>query len=285
VEKTRLINLSGRLFDMSRPLVMGVINVTDDSFYHASRHLKPVDAVDTAVRFLSEGADIIDIGGCSTRPGSAGVTEEEERARIMPVLREIRRELPEAVISLDTYRSSIALEAVEASGIDIINDISGGTMDQNMFPTVAKLRIPYVMMHIRGTPENMQADTVYEDVVSDIVSWLGTRVAILLGEGVRDIIVDPGIGFGKNVSQNFEILSRLQDFKIIGLPIMVGVSRKSLIWRTLETEPSDALNGTTALNMAALMNGADILRVHDVREAVQTVKLFEKMRQSAPVQE
>lgn len=264
---------------------MGVINVTDDSFYHASRHLKPVDAVDTAVRFLSEGADIIDIGGCSTRPGSAGVTEEEERARIMPVLREIRRELPEAVISLDTYRSSIALEAVEASGIDIINDISGGTMDQNMFPTVAKLRIPYVMMHIRGTPENMQADTVYEDVVSDIVSWLGTRVAILLGEGVRDIIVDPGIGFGKNVSQNFEILSRLQDFKIIGLPIMVGVSRKSLIWRTLETEPSDALNGTTALNMAALMNGADILRVHDVREAVQTVKLFEKMRQSAPVQE
>jgi dihydropteroate synthase len=285
VEKTRLINLSGRLFDMSRPLVMGVINVTDDSFYHASRHLKPVDAVDTAVRFLSEGADIIDIGGCSTRPGSAGVTEEEERARIMPVLREIRRELPEAVISLDTYRSSIALEAVEASGIDIINDISGGTMDQNMFPTVAKLRIPYVMMHIRGTPENMQADTVYEDVVSDIVSWLGTRVAILLGEGVRNIIVDPGIGFGKNVSQNFEILSRLQDFKIIGLPIMVGVSRKSLIWRTLETEPSDALNGTTALNMAALMNGADILRVHDVREAVQTVKLFEKMRQSAPVQE
>ncbi|MDX9930643.1 MAG: dihydropteroate synthase [Bacteroidales bacterium] len=285
MEKTRLINLSGRLFDMSRPLVMGVINVTDDSFYHASRHLKPVDAVDTAVRFLSEGADIIDIGGCSTRPGSAGVTEEEERARIMPVLREIRRELPEAVISLDTYRSSIALEAVEASGIDIINDISGGTMDQNMFPTVAKLRIPYVMMHIRGTPENMQADTVYEDVVSDIVSWLGTRVAILLGEGVRDIIVDPGIGFGKNVSQNFEILSRLQDFKIIGLPIMVGVSRKSLIWRTLETEPSDALNGTTALNMAALMNGADILRVHDVREAVQTVKLFEKMRQSAPVQE
>lgn len=259
---------------------MGVINVTDDSFYSGSRYMALTDAVSVALRMASEGADIIDIGGCSTRPGSAGLSPEEEKSRVIPAIKAVRKELPEAIISVDTYRSQVAAEAILDAGASIINDISGGDMDHHMPGLVTRLNVPYIMMHMQGNPLNMQKNPVYDDVISDIVQWFGKRVPFFLEAGLKDLIIDPGIGFGKTAGHNFEIIDRLREFSVIGMPVMIGLSRKSVIWRTLGTDPSGALNGTTALNMAALMNGADILRVHDVKEAVETVRLFENLKKS-----
>ncbi len=272
-----MVNVRGRLMDLSRPRVMGVINITDNSFYSGSRFREGKEIVAVAGRMLDEGADIIDIGGCSTRPGSVEVPEPVERERACRATELIVRHFPDAVISVDTYRASVAEAAITGSGAAMINDISGGMMDEAMFPLVIKLNVPYILMHMQGTPQTMQDNPVYDDVVADIIAWFGRRLAPLRAAGVKDIILDPGFGFGKNADHNFTMLRRFSEFRVAGLPILAGLSRKSMIWKTLGITADEALNGTSVLNMAALMNGASILRVHDVREARQAVTLFEKM--------
>jgi len=256
---------------------MGVVNITPDSFYEGSRHNSLSRVLATVTRMVEEKADIIDVGGYSTRPGAAEVSVKDEFKRVIGALTAIRMEFPELVLSVDTFRSSVAKAARSEAGVEIINDISGGMLDKNMFKLVAELDIPYVMMHMQGTPETMQRNPVYNDVVSDIIEWFGKRIHLLENAGVKDLIIDPGIGFGKTTEHNFEIISRFAELRVISRPLMAGVSRKSLIWKTLGTTPGEALNGTTALNMALLMNGADILRVHDVREAVEAVRLYQKI--------
>jgi len=271
------INIRGRLLDLRHPRVMGIINVTDDSFYPGSRYTSDGEILAIAGRMLEEGADILDIGGCSTRPGAQDVPEETEKKRVCRASELILGKYPEAVVSIDTYRASVAGEAVRNSGADIINDISGGEMDKEMFPLVTKLNVPYIMMHMQGTPQTMQSEPHYEDVVSDILFWFGQRIVQLQQAGVKDIIIDPGFGFGKTAGHNFELLRRMNEFHIAGLPLLAGFSRKSMIWRSLNITPEDALNGTSALNMTALMKGTSILRVHDVKEAKEVVTLFEKI--------
>ncbi len=263
--------------DLARPRVMGIINITDNSFYAGSRYTDDDEILSVASGMLGDGADILDIGGCSTRPGSEEVPETVERERVCRATELIIRHFPDAVISVDTYRASVAEAAVTGSGAAIINDISGGVLDPEMFPLVARLKVPYILMHMQGTPRTMQENPSYNDVVADILSWFAGRLAPLREAGVRDIILDPGFGFGKNAGHNFEMLRRFSEFRIAGMPLLAGLSRKSMIWKTLGTTPDQALNGTSALNMAALINGASILRVHDVREARQVVTLFEKI--------
>jgi dihydropteroate synthase len=271
------INIKGRLLDLRHPRIMGIINVTEDSFYPGSRYTSDEEILAITGKMLEEGADILDIGGCSTRPGALNVPEEDEKKRVCRATELILARYPEAVISVDTYRASVAGEAVINSGAAIINDISGGEMDKGMFPLVIRLNVPYIIMHMQGTPETMQSEPHYDDVVSDILFWFGQRIAQLQQAGVKDIILDPGFGFGKTAKHNFEILARLNEFNIAGLPLLAGLSRKSMIWRTLNITPDDALNGTSALNMTALMKGASILRVHDVKEAKEVITLFEKI--------
>lgn len=272
-----MINVRGRVMDLSQPRVMGIINITDNSFYSGSRYVEDKDIVSVAGRMLEEGADIIDIGGCSTRPGSEPVPEPVERERVCRAIELIMGRFPDAVVSVDTYRASVAEAAVAGSGAAIINDISGGMMDEAMFPMVIRLNVPYILMHMQGTPLTMQENPVYYDVVADILSWFGRRIAPLRAAGVSDIILDPGFGFGKNAGHNFTMLRRFSEFRAAGLPLLAGLSRKSMIWKTLGITAEEALTGTSVLNMAALMNGASILRVHDVREARQVITLFEKM--------
>jgi dihydropteroate synthase len=271
------INTKGKLLDLSRPRIMGIINVTDDSFYAGSRHMSDDDIVSSAGRMVDDGADIIDIGGCSTRPGAEEISEETEKERVCRAIRLVRSRYPDVVLSVDTYRASVAEEAIVHAGADIINDISGGEMDEGMFPLVIRLNVPYIMMHMQGSPATMQKNPHYNDVVADILYWFGQRLTVLHEAGVKDIIIDPGFGFGKTSEHNFEILRRLGEFLVAGHPLLAGLSRKSLIWRTLDVSPDQALTGTTALHMAALINGASILRVHDVKEAREVVILFEKI--------
>jgi len=277
------INAGGRLIDLSRPKVMGIINITDDSFYAGSRHTGDRDVVMAASQMLEDGADILDVGGCSTRPGSVEVPESLERERVCRATELIINHFSDAVVSVDTYRASVAEAAVVNSGASIINDISGGGMDAGMFPLVIRLNVPYIMMHMQGTPGTMQIDPRYDDVVADILTWFGKRLSPLKEGGVKDIILDPGFGFGKTVDHNYEMLRRFSEFKIAGLPLLAGLSRKSMIWKTLGLTPDEALNGTAALNMAALINGASILRVHDVSEAREVVTLFEKIYPAGPL--
>ena len=271
------INIKGRLLDLRHPRIMGIINVTEDSFYPGSRYTTDEEILTIAGSMLEDGADMLDIGGCSTRPGAKEVPEETEKKRVCRAVELILGRYPEATVSVDTYRASVAGEAVINSGAAIINDISGGEMDTEMFPLVIRLNVPYIMMHMQGTPQTMQSDPHYDDVVSDILFWFGQRITQLQQAGVKDIILDPGFGFGKTAGHNFEMLRRMNEFHITGLPLLAGLSRKSMIWRTLNITPDDALNGTSALNMAALLKGASILRVHDVKEAKEVVKLFEKI--------
>jgi dihydropteroate synthase len=277
--KPGYINVRGNLIDISVPKVMGIINVTPDSFYSGSRFIDEEEIITVATEMMEDGADFLDVGGYSTRPGADEVDYEEERSRLIGAVKVISKELPEAIISVDTFRSEIAREAILEYGAGMINDISGGEADPKMFQTVSKLAVPYILMHMQGVPGNMQKDPVYNDVVADILKWMGERIFKLQAAGIADIIIDPGFGFGKTAEHNFEILKRLGEFSVAGLPLLVGVSRKSMIWRTLEITPEDALTGTTVLNAVALMNGADILRVHDVKEAVETVKLIERLRE------
>jgi len=284
-ERPQYINSGGYLIDFATPRVMGIINITPDSFYSGSRLNSEKDIIARAVKMVEEGADIIDVGGYSTRPGAVPVSEEEERQRVVAAINSIKRELPASIISIDTFRAEIAREAVLDCGAGIINDVSGGEADPLMFEIVAKLNVPYVLMHMQGTPATMQDNPHYDDVVADILRWFGAKIFMLKSAGVKDIIIDPGFGFGKTRQHNFEMLRRLGEFSVAGLPVMAGLSRKSMIWRTFGTSAAEALNGTTALNMLALLNGADILRVHDVKEAVETVMLFSELRRSQDVPE
>ncbi|MBP5171069.1 MAG: dihydropteroate synthase [Bacteroidales bacterium] len=268
------LKMNGQLLRLDRPRVMGIVNVTPDSFYAGSR-CEQVPALMMRVgEMIAEGADILDIGACSTRPGSDSVSEKEELSRLMPALEAIRKSYPEVLLSVDTFRAEVARRAVEEFGVAMINDISGGDMDSRMFETAARCQVPYVLSHIQGRPKDMQQAPVYDDLMTDICRYLAERVQRLRALGLNDIVVDPGFGFGKTLAQNYELLRRLPDLSLLGAPLMVGLSRKSMICRLLDVQPEEALNGTTVLNALALKGGAHILRVHDVAPAVQCVKLY-----------
>jgi len=278
LNKPVYINVGGKLLDLQVPKVMGIINVTPDSFYSGSRFTTEKGILAAAGKMIEEGADILDVGGYSSRPGAEDISGEEEAKRVLGAILLISKELPNAIISVDTFRADIAEKAVTEYGAHMINDISGGEADIEMFSVVKKLNVPYIMMHMIGNPRTMASQAAYDDITADILKWFSGKIYELRSAGVKDIIIDPGFGFSKNISHNFELLRRLGEMKIAGLPVLVGLSRKSMIWKTLGISPDDALNGTTALNTIALINGADILRVHDVREAVQTVRLIGKLK-------
>ena len=273
LDKPRYINVGGWLLDLNVPKVMGIINVTPDSFYSGSRLNRDDEIVAAAEQMIKDGVDIIDIGGSSSRPGASETPVGEEEKRVLPAVKLIRKEFPNAIISVDTCRASIAEKAVVEYGAHIVNDISGGEADAEMFEVISKIKVPYILMHMQGCSKTMQNNPVYNDVVSDILKYFSKKIFKLRSMGVNDIIIDPGFGFGKSVDHNFELLRKLEDFAIAGLPLLVGLSRKSVIWKTLNIAPEEALAGTVALNTVALIKGADIIRVHDVKEAVQTVRL------------
>ena len=272
------IHVNGRLMDLSRPQVMGIINVTPDSFYASSRTQTEMALARRVEQVVAEGASILDIGGYSSRPGAADVSPEEEMARLRRGLEVIRRVHPEAVVSVDTFRASVARQCVEEYGVALINDISGGEMDAEMFPTVAALGVPYVLMHMQGTPQTMQQAPHYDHLLRDVFLYFARKVQQLRDLGAKDIILDPGFGFGKTMEDNYALLAHLDEFGIFGLPLLVGVSRKSMITRLLGITPDDALNGTTVINTLCLTKGAHILRVHDVRQAVEAVRLVQAMQ-------
>lgn len=271
---THSINIRGRLYDLSTPRVMAIVNVTPDSFYAGSRAPGPEAIKRRVEEALSQGADMLDLGGYSSRPGAAEVPEEEEYRRLASGLEIIRRIAPQTIVSIDTFRSAVARRCVDDWGAEIINDISAGMLDPLMAPTVAQLGAPVVLMHMRGTPATMQNLTDYRHPVADVVSELAARISLFRSEGVADVIADPGFGFAKTTEQNYQLMRHLEEFEALECPLLVGISRKSMIYKPLGITPADALPGTTALNIAALLKGAAILRVHDVAEAVQTVKIF-----------
>lgn len=275
----KTLNIGGKLLDLSIPQVMGILNITPDSFYSGSRVLQLDDAYKKAEKMLSEGASILDLGGHSTRPGADAVSETEEANRVLPVIEMLRKHFPRAIISIDTFRASVARQAIEA-GAHIINDIAGGNLDPLMFETVAALQVPYILMHSRGTPQTMKDLNQYDDLMTDVMRELQAKIYELQQLGVKDIVADMGFGFAKNADQNYVLLRELRAFEILNVPLLVGVSRKSMIWRKLNITPDQSLNGTTALNTVALLNGASILRVHDVKEAVETVKLMQLLHQT-----
>ncbi len=267
----RCICAGGRLIDLSVPVVMGILNYTPDSFYDGGLYNDPSALTKRVAAMISDGAGIIDVGGVSTRPGAPGVTAEEEIRRLSEAIGAIRKEFPEILVSVDTWRSETAEIMVRDFGADMINDVSAGIMDRKMPETAGKLKVPYVAMHMQGTPQTMQKNPVYDDVVNDLIKFFAERIRILRQEGVGDIIIDPGFGFGKTLDHNYEIAARLSDFLILDLPVMVGFSRKSMVSRVVGGGPGEALAGTVALNTFAVMNGASILRVHDVKEAKNAI--------------
>lgn len=268
--------IGGRLIEPRFPMVMGILNVTPDSFHAASR-VDPNEALRQAEAMLNAGASIIDLGGASTRPGAQEIPTEEELERVIPALGSIHREFPEALISIDTYRSEVAKAAVEA-GAGMVNDIGAGLLDPALLETVAKLNVPYVLMHMQGTPRTMQKDPQYADVVKEVVLFLSQRLNAARAAGIADVIVDPGFGFGKNTDHNFQLMKGIASIRMLGVPVLIGLSRKRMINEVLGTTPAEALNGTSILNTIALLNGAHILRVHDVKGAVECVKLIERYR-------
>lgn len=274
-EKT--ININGSLLSLSTPLVMGILNVTPNSFYHNSRKQSDEDIVNRCRDILQDGGAIIDVGAQSTSPSSKFLSAKEEADRLMPALKLIRKEFPNAIISVDTFYADIAKESVEEHGANIINDISGGEIDKRMFNVVAELNVPYILMHMRGVPQTMQDMTNYDNFIQDILYYFSEKRAKLSLLGVNDVIIDPGFGFSKSVAQNYELMAYLKYFHIFEEPILVGVSRKSMIYKLLGTTPEDSLNGTTVLNTVSLLSGANILRVHDVKEAVECVKLVSEL--------
>ena len=277
VKKPHFINFGGSLMDVSIPRVMGILNVTPDSFYSGSRTQTSTQIVERVEQLRNEGADIIDIGACSTRPGSEQPTIDEEMNRLRMGLKVVRDVWPEAILSVDTYRSKVAQMCVEEYGVAMVNDIAAGQMDEDMFPTIARLGVPYVLMHMQGTPETMQQNPHYDNLLKDICLFFAKRINRLRQLGVKDIILDPGFGFGKTLEQNYQLLANLHGMRFMELPILFGASRKSMAWKLLNITPEEALNGTTALNTIALMNGANILRVHDVKEAREAIKIVEKL--------
>ena len=266
------LNCKGRLLVIDKPIIMGIINITPDSFYKSSRIQQADALLEKVSSLISQGATILDMGGQSTRPGSEFLLADEEMRRIIPAIELVHKHFPEAVISVDTFWSSVAAEAVGA-GASIVNDISAGSIDPYMYETVAKLGVPYVLMHMKGNPQNMQQNPVYENLVTEVLDFFITQTAKLKAAGVNDIIIDPGFGFGKTVEQNFLLFKNMDSFKMLDCPLLVGISRKSMVTRTLEISAMNALNGTTVLNTLSLLHGADILRVHDVKETIEAIRI------------
>jgi dihydropteroate synthase len=270
------INCKGRLLDLSTPKVMGVLNLTPDSFYDGGKFKNEKEALEQVEKNIQEGMDILDIGAYSSRPGADHISEEEELKRQSSVLQQITKEFPDLIISIDTFRSEVAKASID-QGAHIINDISAGNLDINMMDFIADSQVPYIMMHMRGTPQTMKSMTSYEHLVTDIISYFSKKVMEARAKGINDILIDPGFGFAKTIDQNFELLNHLKALKSLNLPVLSGISRKSTIYKTLNIDAKEALNGTTALNMVALMNGSSILRVHDVLEAKQCITLYKKL--------
>jgi len=272
----RSINCNGNLIELSRPSIMGIINLTPDSFYDGGRLKDSSDVLRQAEEMLTQGATFLDMGGYSSRPGASDVQSGEEIRRVIPAIRAVAGEFPEAVISVDTFRSEVAQAAVE-EGAALINDISGGEMDEKMLETAGNLSVPYICMHMRGTPATMSSMTDYQDITHDLISYFSDKIGQANKAGINDLILDPGFGFAKTRGQNFKLLDELTHLKVLEKPVLVGVSRKSMVYKTLDTDPESALNGTTVLHTVALLKGADILRVHDVKEAVECVRLVEHL--------
>lgn len=270
------LNCKGRIVTINKPVVMGIINVTPDSFYAGSRSSSVDDALSNAEKMLQQGATFLDIGGQSTRPNSKLVTAQQEAERVLPIIEAIIKNFSGTLISVDTFYASVAKQAVDA-GASLVNDISGGTMDEAMLATVATLHVPYICMHMKGTPQNMQQQAVYDDVTKEVLDYFVKRIEASRLAGIHDIIVDPGFGFAKTIEHNFLLLKSLHVFKMLEKPLLAGISRKSTIYKTLGITADEALNGTTVLNTIALLNGVNILRVHDVKEAVECIRLVEKL--------
>jgi dihydropteroate synthase len=269
----RTLAMKGRVLEISSPVVMGILNCTPDSFYEGSRLTESSALVETALQMLEDGATFLDVGGYSTRPGAAEVSVQEELDRVLPAIEAILKAAPDALLSIDTFRADVARQAIKA-GAAFINDVSGGEADEAMFATVADLQVPYVLMHMRGTPQTMKELTQYDDLLLELVDYFQKKIYQLHALGVKDIILDPGFGFAKNIEQNYTLLKHLNYFKALNLPILVGLSRKSMVYKRLSIPVAESLNGTTVLNTVAALNGADILRVHDVKEAVQAITLL-----------
>lgn len=277
----KTINIKGELLDFETPMVMGILNITPDSFYSDSRKQNEADIVNRVQQIVDEGGKIIDIGGQSSNPKSPFLPANEEMARLRPALALINKEFPDAIISVDTFHSRVAAECVEKYGVAIINDISGGQIDKEMFRTAARLNVPYILMHMRGTPQTMTKETDYKNLIQDIFFYFSEKIRELNQLGVNDIIVDLGFGFSKTLDQNYELFAALRGFEIFDCPLLVGISRKSMIYNLLANSSVESLNGTTVLNTFALQNGANILRVHDVKAAVEAVKIIKKLKQYA----
>lgn len=275
------VNVKGRLLDLATPQVMGILNVTPDSFYSGSRMQTEEEIAVRARQIIDEGASIIDIGAYSSRPNAEHISAEEEMNRLRTGLDIINRNHPDAIVSVDTFRANVAEQCVRDYGVAIINDISAGEMDEQMFQTVATLGVPYIMMHMQGTPQNMQKEPRYENLIKEVFLYFARKVQQLRDLGAKDIILDPGFGFGKSLEHNYELMAHLEEFRVFELPLLVGVSRKSMIYKFLGGTPQDSLNGTTVLDTVALMKGANILRVHDVREAVESVRIIEKLKEES----
>lgn len=277
----KMLKVGGEVLDLSTPAVMGILNVTPDSFYDGGSYQSEAKIIGRIHQIVEEGGRIIDVGAYSSRPGAAAVSEKEEIGRLMPAVELIRKYYPHIPVSIDTFRAKVAKEVNTCMGTVIVNDISGGTMDETMFDYVSQAGIPYVMMHIQGTPETMQKNPEYADVVKEVGQFFRERIARLEATGFRQIILDPGFGFGKTLQHNYELLDGMETYKSFGYPLLAGISRKSMIYKLLGGTPADALNGTTVLNTISLLKGADILRVHDVKEAVEAVKIVGAMRESS----
>ena len=273
ITKKTSLNFSGNLEDINHPQIMGILNLTPDSFYDGGSNKTVEVSINNVKKMLADGANFIDLGAYSSRPGADHISEQEEIDRLLPTLIEILRQFPDTKISVDTFRSKVAKTAVEAGAL-MVNDISGGDLDPNMWATVGQLNVPYVMMHMKGNPQNMQNNPTYTNVVDDVIYDLSVKIELLKKAGIKDLIIDPGFGFGKTLAQNYSLMKHLQEFKLLGHPILIGVSRKSMVHKLLNTEPKNALNGTTALHILALERGANFLRVHDVKEAKEAVTIW-----------
>ena len=272
------LNLNGHLIDLSSPVVMGILNITPDSFYDGGVYATDAEILNRTAQIIEEGGQFIDVGAMSTRPGAKEISMEEELERLVPVLKRIRKEFPDVSLSVDTYRSEIVQIVYNEIGDFVVNDISGGTFDDRMFEKIAGLKLPYILMHTPGKSDTMQNNPVYKDVVKEVILFLSAQIQKLKQLGVCDILIDPGFGFGKSAEHNFELLNRLDALRIFELPVLVGLSRKAIIWKELNQTPAESLNGTTVLNTLALTGGCDILRVHDVKEASETIKLVGKVK-------
>jgi len=281
LKRKNTINLNGRLLDLTKPVIMGILNVTPDSFFDGGKYKTEKKVLKRAEEILEHGGTVIDIGALSTQPGTVGISTKDEIDRLLPAVRAVKKAFPNAFVSIDTYRSWVALKVIEDCGPCMVNDVSGGNFDVHMYDTVGKLGVPYVLMHMQGTPLKMQKNPEYEDIIRDISMFFTDSVKKLTKAGVKDVIIDPGFGFGKTLEHNYELLNRLDSFKVFQLPLLVGVSRKSMIYKLLGSNPEEALNGTSVVNTLALMGGADILRVHDVREAVEAVRIMNMVRSTS----